>query len=168
MCRMILNALDYKYKVAIGGMLGYELNLIECSEEIKNEISGQIKFYRNIEDLIKTGYLFRLISPFENSTETAAYYYSDKECNADKICLFHMQNFPYYKRDISWHMDLIPQKVNMLKIKSADPSAVYFERLSGQSYRGADLISGIPIRASESGECGRIYLFERKEIRNNG
>lgn len=164
----VLNALDYKYKVAIGGMLGYELNLIECSEEIKNEISGQIKFYRNIEDLIKTGYLFRLISPFENSTETAAYYYSDKECNADKICLFHMQNFPYYKRDISWHMDLIPQKVNMLKIKSADPSAVYFERLSGQSYRGADLISGIPIRASESGECGRIYLFERKEIRNNG
>lgn len=157
----VINALDYKYKVAIGGILGYELNMIGCSQEIKNEISQQINFYRSIEDLIKKGYLFRLISPFDNSMETASYYYSDKESNADRVCLFYLQNYPYNKRDISWHMDLIPQKVYSLKIKAADPNAVYVETLSGKAYNGRDLNAGIQVRADKSGEYGKIFLFEK-------
>lgn len=160
----VANALDYKYKVAIGGILGYEFNIAECSEEFTNEIAGQIKLYRKIEDLIKTGYLFRLVSPFENPMEAAAYYYSDKKINADRVCLFYLQNYPYSDRNISWYMELIPQKEYFLKIKTVDPDAVYAETLSGKSFRGRDLISGIPIRASKSGEYGKIFLFERKSV----
>lgn len=160
----VANALDYKYKVAIGGILGYEFNIAECSEEFTNEIAGQIKLYRKIEDLIKTGYFFRLVSPFENPMEAAAYYYSDKKINADRVCLFYLQNYPYSDRNISWYMELIPQKEYFLKIKTVDPDAVYAETLSGKSFRGRDLISGIPIRASKSGEYGKIFLFERKSV----
>lgn len=160
----VANALDYKYKVAIGGILGYEFNIAECSEEFTNEIAGQIKLYRKIEDLIKTGYLFRLVSPFENPMEAAAHYYSDKKINADRVCLFYLQNYPYSDRNISWYMELIPQKEYFLKIKTVDPDAVYAETLSGKSFRGRDLISGIPIRASKSGEYGKIFLFERKSV----
>ena len=93
--------------------------------------------------------------------ETASYYYSDKEHNADRVCLFYLQNYPYNKRDISWHMDLIPQKVYSLKIKAADLNAAYIETLSGKAYNGRDLNAGIQVRADKSGECGKIFLFEK-------
>lgn len=156
-----MQILDYKYKVAVGGILGYEFNVLEADEEIKQEIERQIVFYRQVEDLIKEGHLFRLVSPFENSAEVSSYYYADKEEDAEQIFLSYLQNFPYQRRDVSWHMELKPQKVYTLKVKAADKNATYLEQISGQLYAGYDLRQGIQIRMSEKGRYGKLMLFEK-------
>ena len=155
--------LDYKYKVAIAGMLGYELNILETDDAMKAAFKEQIAFYRQVEELTKYGHLFRLISPYENISEVSAYYYADEEEKANRIFLTYLQNYPYRKRDISWHMELEPQKVFVLKVKAADCTATYKEVLSGREYSGADLIRGIPMRMSEDGEYGKVMLFEKQE-----
>lgn len=153
--------LDYKFKVAIAGMLGYEFNILKASQPVIDEIEKQIAFYKYVEPLVKQGELFRLISPFENSAEVSAYYYADKEENADRILLSYLQNFPYTKREISCLVDITPQKVYQLKISSADSSAVYREYNTGNQYSGSDLRVGIPIRMNIFGETGIVMLFEK-------
>ena len=157
-----MSNLDYKYKVALAGMLGYELDIFKVDSEVKEEFKQQILFYRNVEDLIKEGHLFRLISPYEDVAEVSSYYYADKEENAERILLSYLQSYPYQKRDISWRMDLLPQKVDRLRMKAADVKATYLEVLSGKYFSGADLQNGIQIRMSESGKFGKLMLFEKQ------
>ena len=112
--------------------------------------------------MIKEGHLFRLISPYEDVAEVSSYYYADKEENAERILLSYLQSYPYQKRDISWRMDLLPQKVDRLRMKAADVKATYLEVLSGKYFSGADLQNGIQIRMSESGKFGKLMLFEKQ------
>lgn len=150
---------DYKYKVALAGILGYELNILKTSHEVKEQIQEQIAFYRTVEPLIKQGHLFRLVSPFENTEEVNAYYYADKEENADEILLTYLQNYPYQKREISWHMELTPQKVHNLKVIAADVNARYEDKLTGKVYSGKELRAGILVRMSEKSESSEMYHF---------
>lgn len=48
--------------VAMGGNLGYELNLLELGETEKQEIREQIAFYKHIRDTVQNGILYRLKS----------------------------------------------------------------------------------------------------------
>ena len=155
------NLLDYKYMVALGGMLGYELDLLSESEEVKLEIKKQITFYRQVEEVIKNGHQFRLISPFENPNEVSAYYYADKVCEAERILVSYLQNFAYENRDVSWYMELTPQKIYKLKIKAADAGATYIEKISGEHYLGEDLQRGINVRISEKNEFGKLMFFQK-------
>lgn len=54
--------LQNKYDVALGGMLGYELDLPKMPEWVQQEIRQQIIHYRQIEELVKRGDLYRLVS----------------------------------------------------------------------------------------------------------
>lgn len=157
-----MSNLDYKYKVALAGMLGYELDIFKVDSTVKEEFKKQISFYRSVEDLMKKGHLFRLISPYEDIAEVSSYYYADKEENAERILLSYLQSYPYQKRDISWRMDLLPQKIDRLRMKAADVKATYLEVLSGKYFSGADLQNGIQIRMSENGKFGKLMLFEKQ------
>ena len=52
--------LDFRHKVALGGVLGYELNITKFSKEEQAEIRQQVASYREIDELILKGDLFRL------------------------------------------------------------------------------------------------------------
>lgn len=156
-----MRELEYKYQVAIGGMLGYEMNLLKASEDAKKAIKEQTTFYREVEDLIKNGHLFRLVSPFENLSEVSSYYYADMQTGAKKILFSYLQNFPYQRRDMSELMELSPQKVYTLRIKAADAGVRYREKITGQEYSGIDLQNGIQIRMSKEAQYGRLMFFEK-------
>lgn len=158
-----MDNLNYKYKVATAGMLGYEMDILKADSSMREAIREQIEFYRQVEDLTKYGHLFRLISPYENVSEVSAYYYADEKKDANRIFLTYLQNYPYQNRDISWHMELQPQKIHVLKVYAADCKAIYKEVLSGQMYSGEDLQRGVQIRMSEEGEFGKLMLFEKQE-----
>ena len=57
---------------------GYELNLHALSEEDFSKISGHIKFYNEISELILKGDLYRLRNPFEGN------YFSQMVVSKDK------------------------------------------------------------------------------------
>lgn len=146
--------LSYKYKVALGGMLGYELNIVNMPEDVKSEIKQQIGFYREVEDLIKQGDLYRLLSPFENELECSAYYYTAspemEERAGDRIFLSYLQN----KADAAGRTFCLP-------IETADAGALYTDRLSGERFTGAALRAGVEIPAFPEPETGRLWLFEK-------
>ena len=139
--------LAYKFSVALGGMLGYELNVLNAQPEVLEEIKKQIVFYRGVEPLMKNGRLYRLISPFENKEEISAYYYAD---GADRILLSFLQN----KRAVS-------NKTVTLKIAAADENAVYTDAVSGGQYSGAALQDGISVLAAGTDQYARLWLFEK-------
>lgn len=52
--------LDFRCAVALGGMLGYELNITKCSKEEVDTVREQIDLYKKIERLTIDGDLYRL------------------------------------------------------------------------------------------------------------
>ncbi len=49
------------------GTFGYELDPLTLSKEEREEIKGQVGFYKNHRDLIRDGKFYRLLSPFSNN-----------------------------------------------------------------------------------------------------
>lgn len=150
-----LERLKYKYHVALGGMLGYELNILKTKQEIKDAIKSQIVFYRKVEDLIKRGDLYRLISPFENEQEISAYYYKTSSETSEKnerILLSFLQNKGTREK-----------KEILLQVAVSEKDAIYMDEISGAEFKGSELITGIAITTSEKNEFSKMWLFTKKE-----
>lgn len=149
-----MTRLDYKFKVALGGMLGYELNILTAAEDVRAAIQSQIMIYREVEDLVKYGDLYRLLSPFENELECSAYYYTAspemEETAGERIFLSLLQN----KGDSAGRVLCLP-------VEAADPQTLYIDRLSGERFTGATLHAGLEVPASPEPESGRLWLFEK-------
>ena len=150
-----MNLLDYKFKIAIAGMLGYELHILKMQDDVKNEIKKQIEFYRSVEQLIKYGDLYRLVSPFENKKGISTYYYVSTEESgegyADRILLTHLQNEGARGENIVYNF----------KISEADANATYRDSLTGKEYTGKQLNEGIEYVVSDKDMYGELWLFER-------
>lgn len=144
-----MRLLDFRYKTALGGILGYEMNILKKSVQVRKEILEQIKFYRMVEDIIKTGDMYRLISPFENTSEISSYYYAKSGGSRTERILF---SFLQRNRDEK-------KTLYLLRIAAAD-GAYYREYFSGKVYSGEELRSGICINASAEDASGQIMLFE--------
>ena len=145
----------YDNHVALGGMLGYELNILKTKQEIKDAIKSQIVFYRKVEDLIKRGDLYRLISPFENEQEISAYYYKTSSETSEKnerILLSFLQNKGTREK-----------KEILLQVAVSEKDAIYMDEISGAEFKGSELITGITITTSEKNEFSKMWLFAKKE-----
>ncbi len=139
--------LDLKYKVAIQGILGYEFNVLNTPDEIKDAIRAQVAQYRTFDRLIQKGIHYRLASPYE-SDYSAWYYALDGEFLLTAI---HTSG----KRVAGKK-----KKVEKLAIKQADKEAVYLDAISGESYTGAQLRAGIEIgniALDEGGWGGKLW-----------
>jgi alpha-galactosidase len=136
-----LRELDLKYKVAVGGILGYEFNVLNTPDEIKEEIRRQVSQYRTFDRLIQFGTHYRLSSPYE--TGISAYYYElDGEILLSAI--------------LTDGAAVIGKKKPFKKlcIRTADKSAVYRDAISGAVYTGAQLRAGIEIGAFDPDDTG--------------
>ncbi len=142
-----LRSLKYKYDVALGGVLGYELNIVTAREDILEKIPEQIKFYRSVEDLVKHGDLYRLISPFQDKNETAAYYYTNS--SADKILLSFLQS----KGSTDSYT---------LKICVADENAGYRDSVTDTVYSGKALKNGFTVKGDGKDEFSKIICFTKE------
>ena len=141
-----LAALKYRYDVAIGGALGYELHLPNASEEIKNAIAEQIRCYRTYEDLILRGDYYSLINPFECNLN--AYYYADAA--HDRILLSAIEIYSS------------KAKPYCLAIPGAQPDATYYDNIGKKTYSGRQLISGIPYYTHAADSVSQIWYFTKQ------
>ena len=118
--------MNFRFRVALNGMLGYELHLPNASDEIKAEIKAQIAEYRRYESVIKDGELYRIHNPMETP------YYS-----------FYFTNEARSQIVLTFIVPKAETKPATLKISAADRNAVYKETKSGKTYSGAELAEGI-------------------------
>lgn len=142
-----LRRLSYKFNVALGGMLGYEMNILNVSQEVRDTIKEQIQFYRAVEPIIKNGRLYRLISPFENEEEVSAYYYAD---GSDTIILSLLQN-----------KCCATNRKIQLKIITAEQNAMYVDVISGEKYSGEMLRKGLSVSLEKEEQYSKLWLFEK-------
>lgn len=144
-----LRSLDYRYKVALGGMLGYELNILNMSDEIKDEIAKQIKEYRGIEDVMRLGDYYELASPVNYGY--SAYYYANPDRSKIVMTVIEKE-------------DCKSGKTKLLKIKVADAGAVYTDIRTGKTYSGAELIHGLSVPLSGEPDSATLFIFEKTAL----
>jgi alpha-galactosidase len=146
-----LRELDLKYKVAVGGILGYEFNVLNTPVEIKDEIRRQVARYRTFDRLIQFGTHYRLSSPYE--TGISAYYY----CLDGEILLSAI---------LTDGKAVIGKKkaLKKLAVRTADKDAVYRDAISGVTYTGAQLRAGIEIgefAPDATGYDAKLWHFQK-------
>lgn len=140
-------SLDYRYKVAVGGMLGYELNILNMSDQIKQDIAMQITQYRSFEHIIRTGDYYSLAFPTQYPY--SAYYYALSD--ASELLLTVIEKGECQKG-----------ATKRLKIKAADSNATYVDVFTNKKYSGEELRRGIIVPLS--GEPDSAHLFHLKTI----
>ncbi|MBR0449838.1 MAG: alpha-galactosidase [Clostridia bacterium] len=136
--------LDYCFKVAINGPLGYEFNILKAEQSVKDAISKQIAEYREYEELILNGDFYRLKNP--SVDRCYAYYIT----NADKseILLSYLQN--------NVESDEIE---HVLKISCAKSEFNYRNTLTNEIFSGSALKEGIIVKADTVERYGLIWHF---------
>jgi alpha-galactosidase len=136
--------LDYCFKVAINGPLGYEFNILKVEQSVKDAISKQIAEYREYEELILNGDFYRLKNP--SVDRCYAYYIT----NADKseILLSYLQN--------NAESDEIE---HVLKISCAKSDFNYRNTLTNEIFSGSALKEGITVKADTVERYGLLWHF---------
>ena len=136
-----LHELDLKYKVAVNGILGYEFNVLNTPDAIKDAIRKQVAEYRTYRHLIKDGAYYRLASPYE--TPISAYYFQ----KGDELLVTAI---------LTDGKAILgkPKKCEKLVIRTADPKATYRDARSGLTVSGETLKKGLPIGEFEPDATG--------------
>ena len=142
-----MRSLDYRYKVAVGGMLGYELNILNMSDEVKKTIAAQIAQYKSFESVIREGEYYSLAHPAKYNY--SAYYYATSD--ASELLLTVIEKRGCHSG-----------ATKLLRLKAAKPDATYIDTRSGKAYRGEQLRGGIKVPLT--GEADSAYLFHFKTV----
>ena len=140
-----VKSLDYRYKVALGGMLGYELNILNMSDEIKTIISEQIAAYKRFEHIIRMGDYYSLVSPWEH--DYAAYYYATSDQSEILLSVIEKKNCQ-------------KGSTKRLKIKAAKVDALYTDLRTGKTYTGDMLKKGIVLDLTGEPDSAQILYLK--------
>ncbi len=141
-----LESLDYRYKVAVGGMLGYELNILNMSDEIKQTIAKQISEYRSFEHVMRLGDYYSLASP--TKCGYSAYYYTSADKNEIVMTLIEKA-------------DCKAGKTKLLKLRGVDVTATYTDIRTGKKYDGQTLRNGLSLTLSGVKDSAQLFYFKK-------
>ena len=141
-----IESLDYRYKVAVGGMLGYELYVLKMSDEIKKNIAKQIHEYKQFEHIVRLGEYYRLVSPIKN--EYSAYYYilPDKS----ELLLSIIESAVCEKA-----------QTKKLKLSAVTPHSEYVEVYTGRHYTGKELREGSCFEIKGTRDSAQLLWLKR-------
>lgn len=138
---------NFSAQVAMGGVFGYELNVLKYDEPIKQQIHARIDEYRGYENIVNTGDLYRLLSP--ETDGVYSFCYADDA--ADEILFFFLQP-----------EDDPKEREKTVRVTPARKDAVYRDTISGQDYTGEELRRGLHIRCQKTGEFSQMLHLIRK------
>ena len=139
--------------VAMSGNFGYELDLMQLTEEEKEEIKAQIQQYKELRTFLKSGDMYRLKSPFEGN-DTAWMFLSE-----DKT-----EIFAAYFRVLS----KVNSGIARMKLTALEPEAVYEIAGEGKQYRGDELMNiglSVEMQGDFQSQTWRLkkIMYKRKE-----
>ncbi|RHT36423.1 alpha-galactosidase [Firmicutes bacterium AM31-12AC] len=137
--------------VAMSGTFGYELNLMNLSEEEKQEIREQIAEYKSYAPIIQNGLYYRLSNPTEEEICAWEYVYTDEKEQSKVLLNIVMQAI---------HGNMT---VNYVKLQGLEEAAVYREEKSGKRYTGSALMyGGMPLPVELGEYQAYQYCFVRE------
>lgn len=142
------SSLDFRYKVALQGMLGYELNILEVSDEICAEIKRQIAEYRELEHIMREGDFFRLAYP--EKEKYSAYYYATADRGEILLSIIERE-------------DCRAGSTRLLKVREAIADAVYTDLFSNKRYTGRELREGLYLPLMGEGNTARLYMLVKND-----
>ncbi len=141
-----LRSLDYRYKVAVGGMLGYELNILEMSDDIKRDIAAQIAEYKTFEHVMRLGNYYNLAFPTKYAY--SAYYYATDDASEIVLTVIEKAGCP-------------KGTTKRLKIKAALAGAEYTDLRTGKVYSGDALRAGLCVELCGEKDSAQLYYFKK-------
>jgi alpha-galactosidase len=127
-------------------MLGYELNILNMSEEVKTVIAAQIKQYKSFEHVIRLGDHYTLAFP--TKYPYSAYYYALPDASEVVFTVIEKGDCP-------------AGVTKRLKIKAVRPDAVYIDCLTGKAYQGEELRAGLAVELTGRGNSAHLYHFKQ-------
>lgn len=139
--------LQTRFIVAMSGNLGYEMDLAQISDEEKEAIKEQIKFYKSIREVIQKGSFYRLKNP-QNGNEVAWNFVSE-----DKKTVIYC----YFK------ILAEPLRVNTpVRLKGLDENGIYKSKTNGICYGGDELMyAGIVSKPILEDFASYVYVLEK-------
>ena len=138
--------LETRGYVAMGGQLGYELDVTKMSDEELAEVKLQIDEYKEVRSVIHNGDMYRIESPFESENCSWAYVAEDKS----EAVLFVFK--------LMVHTSTLPRRV---RLRGIDTEAHYRLRGSDEVYSGAVLENyGIKIDQKRDFDA-TMLIFDR-------
>ena len=140
--------------VAMGGQLGYELDVTKSTDEELLEISKQIDTYKSIRETVHKGKLYRLKSPFDSNH--TVWEYISEDSNTVVLLYFKTRAVPGFER-------------NNLRLQGLDPDADYKLKDSQLIYNGDVLMNhGLCVEKKVAPEykkmedfSGKLLVFEK-------
>ncbi len=140
--------------VAMGGQLGYELDITKMSDEELQQIKEQIEQYKEIRDVVHNGKMYRLKSPFESNH--TVWQYISKDEKTVVVLYFKTRAIPGFER-------------NMQCLEALNPDADYKLRQTGEVYNGNVLMNyGLCVekKLSKDGKkmedfSGKLLIFDK-------
>ncbi len=124
--------------VAMSGQFGYEMDLSALSDEDLVSAKEQVAFYKKYRNVVQYGDMYRLVSPYENDGEFAAWQFIK-----DKTAILY-----------TFNIKGIPSAaLRRVKMQGLLPDAVYREEGTGREYNGEFLMNvGVVC------ECNQDYI----------
>lgn len=139
--------LSVRFAAAMSGNLGYELDLRSISDQEKEEVKEQIRFYKQIREVIQFGNFYRLENP--QTGNEAAWNFVSEDGKTVIYCFFRILADPL---SVS-----LP-----VRLKGLDPESVYRLEENGVCYGGDELMySGVTCRPEKQDFSGRILIFRK-------
>lgn len=149
-----VTSLETRGYVAMGGQLGYELDITKCTDEELEVISDQIKQYKDIRDVVHHGEMYRLKSPFDSNHAVWEYISEDK--SKVVVLYFKIKAIVGFER-------------NSLKLKGLSDDAKYSLRGTGDIFKG-EVLNNYGLCVEKMGGLsaekmkdysGKILIFDR-------
>ena len=132
--------------VAMAGSFGYELDITKMTDEEKEEVKSQVKFYKNIRKTIQFGDLYRLKSAFDSNE--AAWMNISKDGN--NLVVSYVKKYA--------EANVLPKR---LKLKALDENSLYEISETGEVFGGDELM----YIGLEIGELNGDYQARRWTLR---
>jgi alpha-galactosidase len=143
-----ITSLEMRGNVAMSGNFGYELDLTKFSDAEKDEVSKQVKAYKEVRQLIQYGELYRLLNPFKGN-ETAWMFVSEDKHEAF-VAYFRVLAIPNAPRDI-------------LRLKGLDSEKDY--KIVGTDFvLGGDVLMNAGIYLPELNGDFQSYVFRLEAL----
>jgi alpha-galactosidase len=125
--------LDYKFDVAMSGVLGIGYDITKWTDNEKKLAAAKIAKYKEIRSLVQFGTLYRLVSPFKEN-RSALQYVADDYSSAVVFCY----NMAEYLNGSTPQT----QDANILKLRGLDSNAFYkIPQLNNEVFKGDFLMN---------------------------
>ncbi len=141
-----ITTLKTRADVAHMGTFGYELDVTKLSDEEFEEVKQQVALQKELQTLVRTGDLYRLVSPFETNYCSWEIVSEDKK----QVMLFACKV-----------LAVAYSKNKLIKLRGLNPDAKYKNLANGQIYGGDMLMyKGIRINYKMQDFATELVRFE--------